>query len=143
MGTVALPARKAVEEHKMEVARLLALPPPIYLEDDPGQQGLCAVCGKRGAFGRCPACGLLVHLACLRRSQGEVSADTCPRCSRASLEEVPDSTKRVGLGSFSYKERTIMVPSDAEPRRFDARPSCAPGLIPSGKEAKAQGFAGD
>ena len=48
-----------------EMPLLLSRPLPVYLEDDVDGMGACAVCGKRGALGRCTACGLLTHHACL------------------------------------------------------------------------------
>ena len=48
-----------------ELRHVIRLPRPVYFEDDLGGFGFCAVCGKRGTFYRCSACGLLAHLSCV------------------------------------------------------------------------------
>ena len=43
-------------------------PPPLYFEtEEVAYQGICCVCYKKGALGRCPRpeCGLLMHYTCV------------------------------------------------------------------------------
>ena len=50
-------ARGLLTKEAAEVQRLLEVPLPVYLEDDLEGLGSCAVCGKKGSFGRCSKCG--------------------------------------------------------------------------------------
>ena len=43
----------------------IEVPVPVYFEDDHTGVGTCAICGKRGALGRCAQCGLLFHIGCM------------------------------------------------------------------------------
>ena len=59
---------------------------PVYIEDDEACQGLCCVCGKKGALGRCRRCGLLMHYSCVApRLPG--GPQDCPRCAYEFQEE--------------------------------------------------------
>ena len=52
------------EEMREAISAALAAKVPKYIEDDPSGIGNCAICQKRGVMGRCPICGILMHLTC-------------------------------------------------------------------------------
>ena len=77
MNLGVVPARpEDVVGQGTEVQRLLAIPHPVYFEDDVDGCGVCSVCGKRGSFGRCSQCGLLAHLSCLAMLTGTEETPT-------------------------------------------------------------------
>jgi hypothetical protein len=69
----------------------LRLPLPLFVEDDTGGQGECAVCGKRGVLGRCVDCGLLMHFTCVTPTLPG-RPQQCPRC-KTSVEELPEEER--------------------------------------------------
>ena len=96
VGTVARDASEARWTLR-QLAALLAEPVPLFIEDDDlSGVGACVVCGRRGALGRCPTCGLLVHYSC---APPELPGRplTCPRyataeAAAASGAEAPETT---------------------------------------------------
>ena len=75
-GTTSVsPGDPCAQNFWAELARSLCVEPPVYIEDDIAGSGCCVVCGKRGALGRCPTCGLLMHFGCVLPSTpgGELS----------------------------------------------------------------------
>ena len=106
-------------EDAVEIRRLLALPIPIYFEDDQEGMGHCVVCGKKGCLGRCSSCGLLVHVGCLGVPASDeararacslethhTTFDLCPRCAAAPLPE-PEPTSRFGIGRHKYDNKYL------------------------------------
>ena len=85
-----------------EVTRLLGIPLPVYFEDDVESLGICAVCGKRGSFHRCVACGLLAHLSCLG------STFECSRCSTAPFPDAASVTQ-LGLRRHRFAKGTLLA----------------------------------
>ena len=60
------------------ISSALARRPPLLIEDGDGS-GLCCVCSKQGAFGRCPKCGLLMHHSCVQPTLPG-RPQPCPTC---------------------------------------------------------------
>ena len=72
------------------ISSALARRPPLLIEDGDGS-GLCCICSKQGALGRCPKCGLLMHHSCVQpilpgRPQ------PCPACDADARGEVGPPT---------------------------------------------------
>jgi hypothetical protein len=112
--------------------------PPIYIEDDPTGFGECAICGKRGALGRCSKCGLLLHLTCAVPSVPGNDLP-CPRCTREE-EEVPEEWWKMGVHGPRYGEKTVVSRPVGLDRGLDHRSPCKLNELPSEEEAKAAGF---
>ena len=92
------PERERLRTGALRVA--LSLSTPLYFEDDEAGMGLCCVCGKKGALGRCPKCGILMHYSCVspRLPGGPLP---CPRCARESegVEEGPAWPHEMEVGA--------------------------------------------
>ena len=80
--------------------RAMAVPVPLYFEDDLTGVGSCAVCGKRGAFGRCPRCGALIHVRCMGRPTEDGTEVDCPRCKAQSSPDKSEEFEPGALANF-------------------------------------------
>ena len=76
---IAAPVRN--EDETLDLQRLvtaLARRPPVLIESGDGT-GLCCVCSKNGALGRCVRCGLLMHHSSVQPSLPG-RPQPCPAC---------------------------------------------------------------
>ena len=91
---------------------------PAVIVEDVSCGGLCCICNKKGALGRCPRCGLLMHHGC---SQPMLPGrpQPCPVCD-SELEDREDSKKtvyphemQVGAPRRKYEKRLPFVGIDS------------------------------
>ena len=83
----------------------LAIRRPVYVEDDPTGVGACAVCGKRGALGRCEKCGLLMHYGCI--ADVELQTKACRKSPGKWGSELPSSMREPCYHWKSQKGRRM------------------------------------
>ena len=127
-----------------KIRRYLALPVPLYFEDDAAGVGACAVCGKRGVLGRCDTCGLLLHLTCASpRLPGRVLE--CPRCAPLG-GEVQDPARiaqpwALGIkrANFCRNEPLVAAAAGLE-KGLDSRIPCPLDIRPTDEAAQQHGF---
>ena len=121
----------------------LQVEPPVYIEDDVNGFGLCAVCGKRSALGRCATCGLLMHFRCVPPPAPGLPQE-CPRCARAPAEaDVQGNDKSWSYGQLKAGrfEKGALAPAPVGlSRGLDPRPACDPLVRPTDAEAVKAGF---
>ena len=80
---------------------------PIYVDNDEVGEGLCCVCAKRGALGRCTRCGLLMHHSCVSpRVPGSLL--DCPRCVGEKAADAPGNAPyhEIEVGGPVRKNKT-------------------------------------
>ena len=116
---------------------LLSIPLAVYFEDDPSAAGACAVCGKRGAFARCAACGMIAHISCLSVPLEPGAAQDCPRCSSLQVPDPPASADKVGLRAHSFRRDTLIAPAVGIERGLDPR---RPVLWMKGPQTRRRGY---
>lgn len=107
IGTVARPEEElslALEDFEP----CLDIPVPVHIEDDASGVGICAVCGKRGVLGRCPICGMLLHMACVPPElPGREQA--CPRCVKSEEPALSEEERwKLGINRHRFAKNTIV-----------------------------------
>ena len=118
---------------------ILAVPVPVYIEDNETGLGECAVCGNKGVMGRCVSCGLWKHYSCVGPKSHSVASDQqeCPRC-RPPDRELPEEPWKMGIHNPKFEAGTIRPPL-AQPGE-DGRVPCPVDVRPTDAEAVAHGF---
>ena len=98
----------------------VAVPVPLYFEDDASGVGQCAICGKLGALGRCAQCGLLFHIRCMGTAEPG-AFPSCPRCSARTPSGTPAeglrARPRFGKGALARARAGSAVPTSREADR--------------------------
>ena len=116
--------------------KAISLPVPIYFEDDATGTGQCAICGKRGALGRCAQCGLLFHIRCMGTPEPG-AFPSCPRCAARTPSGAPAeglrARPRFGKGALSQH------PVGRE-RGLEPGVPCPLDERPTDEEAQRHGF---
>jgi hypothetical protein len=84
-GLIAAPP-ESERFRSVALKRALEYRPPVFVEDGGIGVGLCCVCGKKNALGRCLKCGLLMHYSCVAPVlPGRLQP--CPRCVAEFTQE--------------------------------------------------------
>ena len=139
MGIVSFTEEEAMKSALAEDLKYsLSVPVPLYIEDDPGGVGACAVCGKRGVLGRCAVCGLLMHYTCVVTEPLD-RHQKCPKCNAEdpALEELPEEPWRMGIHGHKYTKTQTpykVSQSDGRIKMTDLT------VRPTDDEAKEHGF---
>ena len=104
--------------------------------------GLCCVCSKKGAFGRCLRCGLLMHHGCIQPSLPG-RPQPCPICDieektaeGAPIDAHPHEME-VGAPRRREVQKLVFVGLDAGSK---AEVPLEGGHYPTDEEAKRQGY---
>ena len=138
-GMIAAPVSREIFEPS-RLKGFLARRPPVLIETGDGS-GLCCVSGKKGALGRCPLCGLLMHHGCVQPTLPG-RPQPCPVCEAEASPEGPPTDgypheMEVGAPCRRNLKPLAFVGVDAGQR---AEAPLEGSSFPTNEEARQQGY---